>query len=86
MKKQYTKEFAYDGNTKISFYEDGVKTYYTVISDWEVEGYLMAKEEDGWVEAYSKEQYEENENTIKSLLDEVEWRKKWSEEMKSNLI
>lgn len=86
MKKQYTKEYAYPSNTKITFYEDGEKTYCTIISDWEVDGYLTAKHEDGWVEAYSQEQYDKNENVIQDLLDELKWRQEWREEMKNNLI
>lgn len=84
--KQYTKEYAYDRNIKITFYENGVQTYFTIMSEWEVDGYLSAKEEDGWVEAYSQEQYDENEKAIQELLDSLEWRQKWREEMKGNLI
>ena len=86
MKKQYTKEFAYTDNTKITFYENGVKTYYTIMSDWEVDGYLSAKHEDGWEEGYSQEQYKKNEEEIQELLDKLEWRQNWREEMKNNLI
>ena len=86
MKKQYTKEYAYDRNIKITFYENGVKTYFTIMSEWEVDGYLAAKHEDGWVEAYSQEQYDENEKAIQELLDDLEWRQKWREERKGNLI
>lgn len=84
--KQYTQEHAYDRNTKITFYEDGVKTYFDILSDWEVGGYLRAKHEDGWVEAYSQEQYHENEKAIQELLDELKCRQKWREVMKNNLI
>lgn len=86
MRKQYTKEPAYTDNTKITFYGNGVKVYYTIMSDWEVEGYLCAKHEDGWVEAYSQEQFNENEKAIQELLSELKWRQKWREEMKENLI
>ena len=84
--KQYTKEYAQDRNIEITFYENGVKSYFTIMSEWEVDGYLSAKEEDGWVEAYSQEQYNENEKAIQELLDDLEWRQKWREEMKGNLI
>ena len=86
MKKQYTKEPAYDRNIKFTFYEDGVQSYYTIMSDWEADAYLAAKHEDGWVEAYSQEQYEENEKKIQELPYELEWRQEWQEEMKNNLI
>lgn len=86
MKKQYTKEYAYDRNIEITFYKNGVKSYSTIMSEWEVDGYLSAKEEDGWVEAYSQEQYDENEKIIQELLDDLEWRQKWREKMKNNLI
>lgn len=84
--KQYTQEHAYGRNTKITFYEDGVKTYSDILNDWEVDGYLYAKHEDGWVEAYSQEQYDENEKAIQELLDKLECRQKFREVMKDNLI
>ena len=84
--KQYTKENAYDRNIKITFYENGVQTYYNIMNEWEVDGYLSAKEEDGWVETYSQEQYDENERAIQELLRSLDWRQKWREEMKGNII
>lgn len=58
MKKQYTIEDAYIGNSKVTFYEDGVRTYYTIIANYDLDGYIEAKQEDGWVEGYSQDMME----------------------------
>lgn len=48
MKKQYTTKEAYEGNTKVTFYKDGSEVGYNVVADYNLSGYLEAKEEDGW--------------------------------------
>lgn len=86
MKKQYTNEYAYDRNIKITFYENGVKTYFTIISEWEADGYLSAKEEDGWQKAYSHAQMQETMDKITSLEESLSRWKKHLEKIKNNLI
>lgn len=86
MKKQYIVEPSYDRNVKITFYKDGKKVYSTIISEWEVDGYLLAKHEYGWEEAYSQEQYFENKHAIQKLLNELAWREEYLKEMEDKLI
>lgn len=86
MKKQYITETVYEGNTKITFYEDGSCKDYTIISDWKLDGYLEAKQEDGWVEAYSQRQLKEALGKIVDLKEELSWWEKHVEEIKNNLI
>lgn len=86
MKKQYTIEEAYTDNTEITFYEDGSNVGSIILSNWKVEGYLEAKEEDGWQKAYSCVQMQEAMNEIESLEDSLNWWKKHLEEIKNNLI
>lgn len=86
VKKQYTTDVAYAGNTKITFYEDGNNVRFVILSDWEVEGYLKAKKEDGWVKAYSHAQMKEAMDEIEGLEDSLHWWKKHLEEIKANLI
>lgn len=86
MKKQYTIEEVYTDNTEITFYEDGSNVGSVILSDWKVEGYLEAKEEDGWQKAYSHAQMQEAVNEIASLEESLFWWKKHLEEIKNNLI
>lgn len=86
MKKQYTTDVAYAGNTEITFYEDGSNVGSIILSDWKVEGYLEAKEEDGWVRAYSHAQMKKAMDKIAGLEDSLCWWKKHLEEIKNNLI
>lgn len=86
MKKQYTTDVAYAGNTEITFYEDGSNVGSIILPDWKVEGYLEAKEEDGWVRAYSHAQMKEAMDEIAGLEDSLCWWKKHLEEIKNNLI
>lgn len=86
MKKQYIIEPSYDCNVKITFYEDGLQTYCTTMIDWAANSYLSIKEKDGWVRAFSQEQYDENEMEIQDLLDELKWKRELRKEMKNNLI
>lgn len=86
MKKQYTTDVAYTDNTEITFYEDGSNVGSVILSDWKVEGYLEAKEEDGWQKAYSHAQMQEAMSEIVSLEESLSWWKKHLEEIKNNLI
>lgn len=86
MKKQYITEVAYEGNTKITFYENGSYKDYTILSDWKLEGYLEAKQEDGWVEGYSYAQMKAAIDEIESLEESLSWWKKRLEIIKENLI
>lgn len=83
--KQYTKEYG-DGDVLITFYEDGVKLRSAIVSRWGIKGYLSAKHEEGWVEAYSQEQFDRNEEIIQKLLKNLKQKQRLREEMKNNLI
>lgn len=86
MKKQYTVEDAYEGNTKITFYINGGKSHYVIIADYNLMGYLYARKEEGWVEAYSYQQMKELANEIESLEEELTVCRKQLEVIKNNLI
>lgn len=86
MKKQYTTEEAYSGNTEINFYVDGSLKNSVIISDWKLQGYLEAKHEDGWEKAYSHEEMQETISKIKSLKEDLSWYEDYFEEIKNNLI
>lgn len=86
MKKQYTVEEAYEGNTKITFYINGEESHYVIIENYNLMGYLCARQEDGWVEAYSYQQMKELANEIKSLEEELALCRKQLEVIKNNLI
>lgn len=53
--KQYTVEEAYSRNVKITRYTNGKEEYYNILSYWQVEGYCMALEEQGYTRAYDVE-------------------------------
>lgn len=52
MIKQYVISPAYTDNSKVTIYENGVKGSYTIMSDWEVDGYCRRLEEEGYTKAY----------------------------------
>lgn len=86
MKKQYTVENAYEDNVKVTFYVDGNYESYKILSDWKLDGYLQAKQEDGWQKAYSNKEMEKAIDEIASLEESLSWWKKQLEEIKNNLI
>lgn len=73
MKKQYTTSVAYTSNTKIRCYHDGKLYSTTILSDWEVQGYCERLEEEGYTEAFNREEI------LKKISDIEEDLKFWKE-------
>lgn len=71
--KQYTVEEAYSRNVKITRYCNGKEEYYNILSDWQVDGYCMALEEQGYTRAYDVEKYEQAMNEAKEAYENAKY-------------
>lgn len=71
--KQYTVEEAYSGNMKITKYSNGKEEHYNIVSDWQVSGYCMALEEQGYTRAYDVEKYEQAMNEAKEAYENAKY-------------
>ena len=60
---QYITKTAYTGNTSVELWKDGKRMDHTIMADYQVEGYILAIEAQGYERAYDvdyfKRKYEE---------------------------
>lgn len=80
MIKQYTVEKAYTGNVRVKKYIDGKCIHETIINDYDLLGYQMAIENDGFEQAIdadkAREDMERAKEAYEDAVERYEYAKK----------